>query len=70
MERLHAYVDVCITMYHHATNVKLAYLIAFSIYIFFLKPKMHHTLQPLSQVIIFFFFDVLKFHTSKNFKEE
>lgn len=39
MERLHAYVDVCITMYYQATNVKLAYLIAFSIYIFFLNPK-------------------------------
>lgn len=32
---LHAYEDVCITMYYNATNVKLAYLIAFSIYIFF-----------------------------------
>lgn len=70
MERLHAYVDVCITMYYHATNVKLAYLIAFSIYIFFLTQNAQHFTTTFTSCNFFFFFDVLKFHTSKNFKEE
>lgn len=57
----------CITM-QQMLSLHTLLLLVFTF--FFFKPKMHHTLQPLSQVIIFFFFDVLKFHTSKNFKEE